>query len=119
VRVVRVDPAPKERRNPLPFVEEVEEPFGGSRSPDFIVVPEFWVSRYLIDPFVPPPGYMRQLATEAPSRDEDARQYFKALHEGRLPYELVFTGTWRSKVWPRVDMHASTTRDVRVFARKR
>ncbi len=119
VRVVRVDATPKGPRNPLPGVEELEAAFGARRSPDFIVVPEFWVSRYLVDPFVPPPGYMRQLATEAASRDDDARGYFKALHEGRLPYELVFTGTWRSRVWPRVDMHASTTRDVRVFARRR
>jgi hypothetical protein len=118
VRVVRVDPAPKDKRNPLPDVEEVEAPFGAPRTPDFIVVPEFWVSRYLVDDAPPLPGYMHQKDWEEKFRDQDARTYFKGLHAGALPYDLVFTGTWHSTFWPRVDMHASTTRDVRVFARK-
>lgn len=118
VRVVRVDPAPKDKRNPLPDVEEVQEAFGAPRAPDFIVVPEFWVSRYLVADDPPLPGYMHQKDWEEKYRDQDARTYFKALHGGGLPYTLVFTGTWHSTFWPRVDMHASTTRDVRIFARK-
>jgi hypothetical protein len=117
-RVERIDTTPTKGRNPLPDVRERQEAFGAGRTPDVIVVSEFWASRYVYDRPPPPAGYQNQPDWEAKQRDEDARRYFRALFRGEGGYELAFLGTWTSTLWPRVDIHASTTRDVHVYVRR-
>jgi hypothetical protein len=119
--VERVEPTPAEGRNPLPGVTEVSDRFSDveARRPRFIVVPAFWAHRYLVD----------RGATEHEGRvltpeesnleaDVDSRGYFQALRAGRLEYRLAHLSTWESRIWPRIDIHASLTRDVWIFERK-
>jgi len=120
-RIQRVEPTPTEGRNPLPGVVEVSARFSDieTRRPRFVVVPAFWAERYLVD----------RAATERDGRvltpeesrlqgDADSRGYFAALRDGRLNYRWAHLSTWESRIWPRVDIHASLTRDVWIFERQ-
>jgi hypothetical protein len=118
--LTRVDPSALGRRNPLVGVTEVSDRFSNveAREPRFIVMSEFWANKYLVRPeelsargHVPSPEQVRR------SRDLDARDYFRELHDGQLNYRWAHVSTWRSRLWPRVDIHASLTRDVWIFER--
>jgi hypothetical protein len=108
-------------RNPLVGIEDLQVPFedNDARKPDFIVVPEFWVSRFLYDPLGLPEGYALRKSFLQSNRDDDARTFFRSLVKGQRPYDRVFTARFESKLFPAADMHASTTREVWVFARRR
>jgi 4-amino-4-deoxy-L-arabinose transferase-like glycosyltransferase len=108
-------------RNPLVGIEDLQVPFqdGDARKPDFIVVSEFWASRFLYDPLGLPEGYALRKAFLQSNRDDDARTFFRSLVSGQRAYDRVLTARYESKIFPAVDMHASTTREVWVFARRR
>jgi hypothetical protein len=120
-RVERVDTSPIASRNPLLYVEEVSDRFSNveARRPDYIVVSDFWADKYLVDPevlkglgLVPSPSQM------AMSKETDSRAYFRALLAGDLNYQRTHVSGWTSTFWPRVDLHASLTREVWIFERK-
>ena len=119
--VERVDASPVASRNPLLDVEEVSDRFSNveARRPDFILISDFWASKYLVDPevlrgmgLVPSPTQI------AMAKDTDSRAYFRALLAGDLNYRRAHVSGWTSTLWPRVDLHASLTREVWIFERK-
>lgn len=118
--LTRVDASPLAGRNPLPGLTEVSDRFSNveARRPRFIVVSEFWAYKYLVraeeleqNGRVPAP---QQVDID---NDHDARDYFRSLRDGLLNYRWAHESTWESRVWPRVDIHASLTRDVWIFER--
>jgi 4-amino-4-deoxy-L-arabinose transferase-like glycosyltransferase len=119
--VIRAGPYPSEHRNPMPGVEEVLADYDGAaaRGAKYIVVSEGWVWRYLVDPNDWPNGGRMLAPTEqVSSLDREATAYFKALTTGRYGrYVLAHVSTWTSKIWPPVDLHASTSRDIWIYAR--
>jgi hypothetical protein len=119
--VQRVDPSPTEGRNPLPGVAEVSDRFSNvdARKPRFIVVPAFWAHRYLVDRAATERAGRMVTPEEASlQEDADSRHYFEALRDGQLGYRWAHLSTWESAIWPRVDIHASLTRDIWIFERR-
>ena len=117
-RVLRV--GPEEKRNPLAGVTEIVAPFGKAdeRRARWIVVSEGWVWRYLPDPTIYTPGYVNpptQLATET---DPDGAGFFPALLRGERGYTRAHAARWDSTLWPRLDMHASLSREIWIFERR-
>jgi hypothetical protein len=117
-QATRVDLTPLGGRNPLPGVIEMEARFEDieSRRPQWIVVPEAWAWRYRIGP--PPPGRILQASQASRQSDLRAREYFASLYDGTGNYALAHLSDWTSTFWPRVDIHASTARPVRILERK-
>lgn len=119
--VIRAGPYPSEHRNPMPGVEEVVADYdhAAARGAKYIVVSQGWAWRYLVDPSDwPNDGHMLAPTEQVSSRDREATAYFRALTSGRCDgYELVHVSTWTSKVWPPIDLHASTARDIWIYAR--
>jgi hypothetical protein len=118
--IERVDVSPAANRNPIPGVTEVQARFSDieARKPQFILLPEFWALRYLVEEqWVAPSGRMLTPGQERLEGDVDSRAYFHALRDGRLPYRLAHVSTWTSRFWPRVDIHASLTRELWIFER--
>jgi hypothetical protein len=115
----RVDPGPLGARSPLPGVVEVSDRYSNvkDRKPLFIVVPEFWAAKYLLD-FSKTDGHVLTHEEAKVQADFDSRVYFSALRGGRLGYRLAHVSTWDSRVWPRPDIHASLARDVWIFERE-
>jgi hypothetical protein len=119
--VERVDTTPVTSRNPLLDVKEVTDRFSNvdARRPDYIVVSEFWAGKYLVDPDrLKTIGLILSTAEASLVKDTDARAYFQALVSGGLNYRLAHASRWTSTFWPRVDIHASLTREVWIFERK-
>jgi hypothetical protein len=118
--IQRVDPTPLEGRNPLPDVLEVSDRLSNveARQPRFIVVSDFWAERYLVDRTdLEKDGYVLTPEGSNLLKDTDSRSYFHALRDGYAGYEWAHRSTWESRIWPRVDIHASLTREVWIFQR--
>ncbi len=118
--IERVDVSPVGGRNPILGVKEVQAPFSDveARHPQFILVPEFWSSRYLIEAeAVAPQGRVLSAGQQRLEGDLDSRAYFHALRDGALPYRLAHVSQWESSFWPQVDIHASLTRTLWLFER--
>ncbi|MGH7327063.1 MAG: ArnT family glycosyltransferase [Polyangiaceae bacterium] len=120
--VVRVGMDPVLTRNPLPGVEEEQDVFTdiATRAPDWIVVDEGFGGQILRDTHAAPTSSGRvfsqmQIAT---STNADITTFFSRLVDGKLGYERVHLSTWTSRIWPRLDIHASTARDVWIFQKK-
>ncbi|MEO8874051.1 MAG: hypothetical protein ABI461_00560 [Polyangiaceae bacterium] len=118
--VVRVGLDPTSSRNPLPGVEEIQAPFTqiSARAPRWIVVDEGYGGQIIRDANAGPSSSGRvfsqmQMATHA---DPDITTFFTGLVQGKLGYKRVHLSTWTSRFWPRLDIHASTARDVWIFA---
>jgi hypothetical protein len=117
--VRRVGPEPLVGRSPLPGVEEVVAGYGEppARAARFLVVPEAWAGRYLaqrLDPAVA--GSPRAPPVVLSPADREAGAYFRALRrDGVGGYRLAHTARWQSRVWPRLDIHASTAREVWIY----
>jgi hypothetical protein len=117
-RVIRV--GPEKGKNPMPGIEEVADRFGNApaRGAKYIVVSEGWAWRYLFDPstwsktgrVVP----KTQIVTAA---DEDGASFFQGLRRGERGYHEVHASRWTSELWPRLDIHASTAREIWIFER--
>jgi Dolichyl-phosphate-mannose-protein mannosyltransferase len=120
--VVRVGPDPGDHRSPMPGVEEVVDDYdhAAARGPRFIVVSSGWVWRYLLDPQgSAEPG--RQLPpTQRETRgDARASEYFEELVNSDYgPYRLAHVADWKSRVWPAVEIHASTSREIWIYERE-
>lgn len=116
-QVRRVGPEATESRSPLPGVEEVRDEYAGidRRRPRWVVVPEGWVWRYMVDE-----TQSRERGVDSPwlehlQKDLASCQFFRDLHGGRRGYRLAHVSRWQSDFWPRVVIHASTGLEVRIF----
>jgi hypothetical protein len=119
-KIERVDVSPADGRNPIPGVTEVTARFSEieARQPRFIVVPEQWVGRYLVDPhWGEDSGRALSPGQQRIEGDLDSRGYFHALREGLLRYRVAHVSRWDSRFWPQVDIHASLTRSLSIFER--
>lgn len=122
LRVTRVGPDPVDRRNPLPGVTELQDRYddigAAARRPRWVVVCRAFAWRYLDNPrdrnehgLITPPT---QVKTET---DPDGTQFFRELFYGNRGYHVAHLAAWHSKLWPPVDIHASTSREVWIFER--
>ena len=120
-RVTRVGPLASDHRSPMPGVEEVVEAYDGARDrgPKYIVVSEGWVWRYLLrERDFPTRGRVMASIQQRLAEDPRATAYFQDLLAGRFAaYRLVHTSSFASRLWPRVDLHASTGRQIWIFER--
>lgn len=119
--VVRVGPEPVDRRNPLPGVLEVAAPFGDAelRRPRFVVVSEGWVWRYLLDPDEKLGGGRMLPPTQIKGgREQDGATFFQGLVRGQRGFREAHKATFRSAFWPRIDIHASTSREIWIYERR-
>lgn len=119
-RVIRVGPGPADKRNPLPDVTEVQDAYGNvaARRPRFIVVSQGWVWRYLLDPEQHmEPGRVLPPTQKSTGSEADGSRFFRGLVEGRQGYREAFKARWTSKIFPRLDLHASTGQEVWIYER--
>jgi hypothetical protein len=119
--VVRVGPETADHRNPMPGVEEVLAPYGdaSSRGAMYIVVSAGWAWRYLLDPDERQ-GKGHQLPPTQLETESDARSsgFFRALTRSEYaPYRLAYVARWKSRLWPAFAIHASTSREIWIYAR--
>ncbi len=119
-RVIRVGPDPMQKRNPMPGIAEVEDEYGHAeaRNPRFIVVSEGWVWRYLLDPKMQlEPGRVLPPTQIKTGSDLDGTTFFPALLEDHRGFHRVHASRWTSHFFPRLDFHASTSREIWIFER--
>lgn len=98
--VARVGPEPLAGRSPVPGIDEVVGDYDRARERGarFIVVNQAW---------------LQTQRTTQPS----ASRYFGALASGQYaPYRRAYVARWDNAVWPAIDLHASTTREVWIYA---
>lgn len=119
--VVRVGPDPEDHRNPMPGVDELLAPYGdaSARGPGYIVVSEGWVWRYLLDPDEGQPrGHQVPPTQRETESDASSSAYFRALVRSDYgTYKLVHAAEWKSHLWPPLELHASTSREIWIYAR--
>jgi 4-amino-4-deoxy-L-arabinose transferase-like glycosyltransferase len=117
--VIRVGPEPGDHKNPMPGIEEVLGAYGDAaiRKPRFVVLSEGWTWRYLLDPNeFPSHGHMLPPTQRETGNDQAASAYFKALTRGEYgPYRLAHVARWESRIWPPIELHASTSRQIWVY----
>jgi len=120
--VVRVGPSPDDHRSPMAGVEELLADYDGAaaRGARFIVVSEGWAWRYLIDPAdFPTEGRRLPPVQVANGSDARATAYFRALTESRYaPYTVEHVARWGSTLWPAIELHASTSREIWIYERR-
>ncbi len=116
-RVSRVGQGDLKLRNPLPGVTELRQPFRAPRGPRFIVVSGAWARRYLRPELPLKPGHVYSRLQQADFRNADARGYFAALDEGRLPYRLAYVARYRGRLWPAVHIHDSLAEPIAIYER--
>ncbi|MBL8612292.1 MAG: glycosyltransferase family 39 protein [Myxococcales bacterium] len=119
-KVVRVGPGPADKRNPLPAVTEVQDAYGNvaARRPRFIVVSQGWVWRYLLDPEQHmEPGRVLPPTQKSTGAEADGSSFFRGLVAGQRGYREAYKARWTSKIFPRLDLHASTGQEVWIYER--
>ena len=120
-RVQRVDVRPLDRRNPLPSVTELQAPFAAAaeRHPRFIVVPSGWAWRYLIDPDAElDEGRVFAPTQRGTATDRETSRYFWRLTRSLDEYGIAHVAKYENEVFPMLDIHASTSREVWIYERK-
>jgi hypothetical protein len=118
--VTRLDRKPLTARNPLPHVTELDQPLQSitARRPRLLVVSAFWVRDYLEQNIAEPSdGRAIQLVKQSSFNETGARNYFKALFEGKLPYRLAHKSTYAPGLWPSVNGYESLSQTVFIFQR--
>jgi hypothetical protein len=119
--VVRVGPEPEDHRNPMPGVEEKLAPYGeaSTRGPSYIVVSEGWAWRYLLDPDEGlPEGHQLPPTQRETESDAASSAYFRALIRSQYgTYKVAHASEWTSHLWPPLEIHASTSREIWIYAR--
>jgi hypothetical protein len=119
--VVRVGPEPATKRSPLPDVTEVQGAYAEAeaRAPRWIVVSAGWVWRYTL-PWeeIERGGVALSHVQREAEADTASRAFFSALHEGKGAWEPAHVSRFESAFWPAVDIHASTSREIRIFERR-
>jgi hypothetical protein len=120
-RVVRVDPSPPARRNPMPGLTEVQAPLSriGDRDPRLVVVNECYVWRYLARNLGGSEGRIVPATQREDAENADATAFFRGLFDHRWPYSLAHESRITSTLFPRVHLHASLGCPVFVFERDR
>jgi hypothetical protein len=119
-KVVRVAPGPVDKRNPLPDVTEVQDTYANidRRRPRFVVVSQGWVWRYLLDPQMHlEKGRILPPTQKSTGSEADGSAFFRGLVSGQRGYREAYKATWKSKIFPRIDMHASTGQEVWIYER--
>ncbi|MDE1985979.1 MAG: glycosyltransferase family 39 protein [Alphaproteobacteria bacterium] len=119
--VTRLDTKKLTARNPLPHVTELDQPFGSvaKRHPRFIVVSGFWVKDYLKwNPVRLGDGRANQEVRQSTVEDADARSYFRALFDGKLPYRLAYKSVYKPGFWPPEDAYESLAQTIFLFERQ-
>ncbi len=117
--VTRVGQTSLSRRNPLPGVTELRQPFDavGDRNPRFIVISVWWVQHHL-DPGAPPDGHrVASASQQAQFRDSNAVRYFSRLQAGLLNYRLVLESRYTGAFLPPIHIHESLDEPIRIFER--
>jgi hypothetical protein len=119
MHVVRVGTEPVTRRNPMPGIVEKQDHFGGiaERNPRFIVVGEGYAWRYLIDSWTTTDGRVQPKTHRDKFGDQDGRDFFHRLFEGRAGYRTALHARYEGSVFPIVRMHGSLGAEVFVFER--
>jgi 4-amino-4-deoxy-L-arabinose transferase-like glycosyltransferase len=121
-RVVRVDPGPVDGRSPLPGVTEVQGVYdqAPARAPRFIVLSQGWVWRYMLEvaPVNESGGRVMSPVQQELARDGASQAFFPALDRGERGYVKAHVSSYASAIFPPVDIHASTTREIRIFERR-
>lgn len=114
--VTRLDVKPAARRNPLPGVRDIDQPFGAvaSRHPRFIVVAEFWVRDYLRDE-TSGAGLTVQAVKLSQAAQQEPRTYFRALYAGHLGYRIAHRSQYVPHIWPMVEGYESLGQRVDIF----
>jgi hypothetical protein len=118
--VTRLDAKPLAKRNPLPNVREVEQPFEAvaARNPRYIVVSAFWVRDYLrTDITAPEDGRAIQRTQRNVFESVGARNYFRDLFASKLPYRLIHSATYTPGFWPTIDTYESLAQTIYLFER--
>jgi hypothetical protein len=122
VHVVRVGPEAGDHRNPMPGVEEVLAPYGdaSSRGARYIVVSEGWAWRYLSDPDQrQDTGHQLPPTQRETESDSASSSFFRALTRSEYaPYRVAYVARWKSSLWPAFAIHASTSREIWIYARQ-
>jgi hypothetical protein len=118
-KVVRVDPSPTDKRNPMPGVEEVQARLSaiGERRPRFVVVSECYVWRFMERDLGGSEGRIVPTTQRQSATDADATAFFQGLFRGRLGYHLARESRIRSERFPRYGLHASLGCPMFVFER--
>jgi hypothetical protein len=121
-RVQRVDGGALSERSPMPGMREIQAPFEDvdRRRPDWIVVSDGWSWRYTI----PTPATLDGSVVMSPlqaarQKDVRAREFFAALLSGAGDYAEAHVARYDDRFWPRVDIHASTSRTIYILRRVR
>jgi hypothetical protein len=121
-RVIRVGPEASDHRNPMPGVEEVVDAYDNARGRGarYVVLSAGWGWRYLIDARAfPTQGRVLPTTQRQTAEDARATSYFQALVQSAYaPYRFVYGADFQSKIWPRVDLHASTAREIWIYERR-
>ncbi|MDB4944206.1 MAG: hypothetical protein JWP97_3740 [Labilithrix sp.] len=117
--VIRVGPAPPQRRSPLPEVVEVQDALTniGARKSHFIVVSHCYAWRYLKRDVRGDSGHVVPPVQRGEHDDPDPTTFFQDLWEGKLPYHLALEARVRSRIFPRAELHASLGCPVDVYER--
>lgn len=119
--VTRLDRKPLARRNPLPNVTELAEPFEaiGARNPEFVVVSDFLVRDYLDQDTANgrEPGRIVQAVHRAIASEAGARSFFRSLFNGELSYRLAYRADYEPGPWPLAAGYESLAQTIYVFER--
>jgi hypothetical protein len=116
-RVSRIGAKPPKARAPLYGVAEVQEPFVKPRAARFIVVNDWWLRHYT-EPQSELGGHRTASRAQAALyNDVSARDYFRALSEGRLAYRLAHVASPTPGIWPQVHIHESLNETILIFER--
>jgi 4-amino-4-deoxy-L-arabinose transferase-like glycosyltransferase len=116
--VTRVGQGDLKSRNPMPGVTEVRQAFSARRAPPrFILVSGVWARRFLREERPLMPGHIYSRLQQEDIRNADARQYFQALVQGRLPYRLMHVSRYQGRFWPAVHIHDSLNEPIGIYER--
>lgn len=113
--VVRRGQGDVKLRNPLPGVTEVQGQFSTPRAPRFIVVSGWMMRRFLRAETPPRPGRAWSPLEQSDFRNSDARAFFQALDEGRIPYRVAHVARVQASWWPALRIHDSLNEPIGIF----
>ncbi len=121
-RVERVDRSPISERSPIPGMQEIVAPYADidQRAPDWIVMSEGWSWRYQMNlETTPGSSVVLSRVQVALKEDLEGRAFFSSLFSGKGGYVQAHVARYDDSFWPRVDIHASTTRTIYILSRTR
>ena len=82
-------------------------------------MPEGWAWRYLIDPGAQlDEGRIVAPTQKATSADGEGKEFFFRLTRSMDEYGIARVSKYEGTVFPRLDIHASTSREIWIYERK-